>query len=65
VRLGEREVGQVGTAVLSPAHGPIALAILRREAEPGATVEVGDGDSGEIVEAEVMDPPFASGPPEA
>ena len=44
VRLGERELGTVGTAVLSPAHGPIALAILRREAEPGATVEVGDGD---------------------
>ena len=38
--LGERELGTVGTAVLSPAHGPIALAILRREAEPGATVEV-------------------------
>ena len=45
VRLGERELGTIGTAVLSPAHGPIALAILRREAEPGATVEVGDGDS--------------------
>ena len=28
----------VGTAVLSPARGPIALAILRREAEPGAAV---------------------------
>ena len=43
VRLGERELGTIGTAVLSPAHGPIALAILRREAEPGATVEVADG----------------------
>jgi folate-binding protein YgfZ len=49
VRLGERELGAVGTAVLSPARGPIALAILRREAEPGATVEVGE-TRGEVVE---------------
>ena len=53
VRLGDRELGTIGTAVLSPARGPIALAILRREAEPGATVEVGDG-----VEAEVVELPF-------
>ena len=62
VRLAEREVGQVGTAVISPAHGPIALAILRREAKPGAAVAVEDGDSGEIVNAEVVDPPFAADP---
>ena len=42
VRLGDRELGTIGTAVISPAHGPIALAILRREAEPGDTVAVGD-----------------------
>jgi tRNA-modifying protein YgfZ len=53
VLLGDRELGAIGTAVLSPAHGPIALAILRREAEPGATVTVGDG-----VEAELVDLPF-------
>lgn len=53
VTLGEREVGTVGTAVLSPAHGPIALAVLRREAEPGATVTVAGS-----VEAEVVTPPF-------
>ncbi len=35
-----REVGTIGTAVISPARGPVALAILRREAEPGAEVEV-------------------------
>ena len=35
-----REVGTVGTAVLSPARGALALAILRREAEPDAEVEV-------------------------
>ena len=49
VRLGERELGTIGTAVLSPARGSIALAILRREAEPAATVEVGDGNSAEVV----------------
>jgi tRNA-modifying protein YgfZ len=53
VRLGDRELGEVGTAVVSPAHGAIALAILRREAEPGATVTVGDA-----AEAEVVDVPF-------
>ena len=50
VRLGERELGTVGTAVLSPARGPIALAILRREAEPGAAVQVGEGVAAEVVE---------------
>ena len=44
VRAGEREVGTIGTAVLSPARGPLALAILRREAVPGAAVEVLSGD---------------------
>jgi folate-binding protein YgfZ len=49
-----REIGHVGTAVTSPRHGPIALAILRREATPGTTVLVGDP----AVEAEVVTPPF-------
>lgn len=53
VWLGDRELGSVGTAVLSPAHGPIALAILRREAAPGARVVVGAD-----IAAEVVDPPF-------
>jgi glycine cleavage system aminomethyltransferase T len=52
--LGDREVGEVGTGVVSPALGPIALAILRREAEPGTTVEVGDA----AVAAEVVELPF-------
>jgi folate-binding protein YgfZ len=56
VRLGDRELGRIGTAVLSPAHGPIALAILRREAEPGATVAI-DADGG-AVEAAVVGLPF-------
>jgi folate-binding Fe-S cluster repair protein YgfZ len=50
-----REIGRVGTAVASPRHGPIALAILRREATPGTTVLVGDP----AVAAEVVTPPFA------
>ena len=54
LRLGEREVGRVGTAVLSPVHGPIALAIVRREAEPGAVLTVGDDRT-----AEVSELPFA------
>ncbi len=40
--------------MLSPAHGPIALAIVRREAEPGARVNVGDAAVG----AEVVELPF-------
>jgi folate-binding protein YgfZ len=50
IRLGEREVGTVGTAVVSPAHGPLALAIVRREAEADSTVEVGDAATATIVE---------------
>jgi folate-binding protein YgfZ len=52
--LGEREVGRLGTVVASPVHGPIALALVRREAAPGDVVAVGDGD----VRAEVVDLPF-------
>ncbi len=50
VRLGERELGLVGTAAISPSRGPIALAILRREAEPGARVEVGERATAEVIE---------------
>jgi folate-binding protein YgfZ len=50
LRLGEKEVGKVGSAAVSPALGPVGLAILRREAEPGATVAVGeDGVTAEVV----------------
>ena len=52
VRVGEREVGSIGTAVLSPARGPLALAILRREAEPGAEVLVGDEHRAVVEEIE-------------
>jgi tRNA-modifying protein YgfZ len=42
ILIGEKEVGRLGSAAVSPAFGPIGLAILRREAEPGATVAVGE-----------------------
>jgi len=57
VHLGERTVGTVGSACVSPRHGSIALALLRREAVPGQVVSVGpDGVSAEVVEL-----PFAGG----
>jgi tRNA-modifying protein YgfZ len=54
--LGERVVGQVGSFALSPHHGAIALALVRREAEPGATVLVGDS----AATAEVVELPFST-----
>jgi folate-binding protein YgfZ len=45
LRLGEREVGRVGSSVVSPAHGPIALALVRREAAPGDTVAAGEANA--------------------
>ncbi len=53
--LGDREVGTVGTVCLSPALGPIALAIVRREAAEGDRLAVGGGG----VTAEVVGLPFA------
>jgi tRNA-modifying protein YgfZ len=50
LRLGEKEVGRLGSAAVSPAFGPIGLAIVRREAEPGAQLAVGeDGVTAEVV----------------
>jgi folate-binding protein YgfZ len=50
LKLGEKEVGTLGGSAVSPAFGPIGLAILRREAEPGATLAVGeDGVTAEVV----------------
>jgi tRNA-modifying protein YgfZ len=54
--LGEREVGRVGTVVDSPTLGPIALALVRREAEPGAEVAVGAAGA---ATATVVELPFA------
>ena len=52
IRLGEKVVGKVGSSCVSPALGPIALALVRREASPGDTVVVGQA------EAEVAELPF-------
>jgi tRNA-modifying protein YgfZ len=52
--LGGKEVGRVGSACVSPAHGPIALAIVRREAELGAELLAGEDG----VTAQVVDLPF-------
>jgi len=50
LQLGEKEVGRLGSAAVSPAFGPIGMAILRREAEPGETVAVGeDGVTAQVV----------------
>jgi folate-binding protein YgfZ len=54
IALEARDVGRIGTAVISPAHGPIALAVIRREAEPGAAVVVGENG----VRGRVVEPPF-------
>jgi tRNA-modifying protein YgfZ len=54
LRLGEKEVGRIGSASVSPARGPIALAIVRREAEPGSELSVGEDG----VTARVVDLPF-------
>jgi folate-binding protein YgfZ len=43
--LGEKVVGRVGSSVVSPVHGPIALALVRREASVGDVVAVGDGSA--------------------
>ena len=60
VRIGERTLGAIGTVALSPASGRIALAILRKEAEPGSSVVV-EAESGDV-QAEVVELPFIEDP---
>lgn len=57
IKLDGRTVGQLGSVTVSPRFGAIALAFVRREVAPGASVAVGS-DSSEIV-AEVTELPFA------
>jgi tRNA-modifying protein YgfZ len=54
LRLGEKGVGRLGSVAISPVHGPIALALVRREAAVGDTLAVGEGG----VTAEVVEVPF-------
>jgi folate-binding protein YgfZ len=53
LRLGEKVVGKLGSVVVSPDHGPIALALVRREANPGDTVDLAGST------ALIVDVPFA------
>ncbi len=52
--LDERAVGSLTSSVSSEARGPIGLGMVRREVEPGATLEVDGSDAG----AEVVTLPF-------
>jgi folate-binding protein YgfZ len=56
LRLGDRVVGHLGSVAVSPVHGIIALALVRREAAPGDTVAVGDGS----ISATLTQLPFAA-----
>jgi tRNA-modifying protein YgfZ len=56
--LGEREVGRLTSVADSPAHGPIGLALVRREAGVGEVLRVEDGD----VTATVAELPFGLPP---
>jgi folate-binding protein YgfZ len=55
--LGERVVGRVGSVALSTHLGPIALALVRREAEPGSVLRVGAHGTS----AKVLELPFPTG----
>ena len=55
VLLGEKAVGRLGSTCVSPRLGAIALALVRREAAPGDTVQVGGAP------AEVVQLPFPTG----
>jgi tRNA-modifying protein YgfZ len=49
--LGDRVVGHLGSVAVSPRLGPIALALVRREAEPGSVLVLGPaGASAEVYE---------------
>lgn len=49
--LGDRELGVLTSSCVSPARGPLGLAVVRKEAEPGSTIDVGDGAAEAVVEA--------------
>jgi folate-binding protein YgfZ len=51
LRLGDKEVGRLGSCVASPRFGPIGLAIVRREAaESGTALSAGDGATATVVD---------------
>jgi tRNA-modifying protein YgfZ len=55
LHFGGRVVGRLGSVASSPWRGPIALALVRREAPPGSTLSVGSDGA----EAEVLELPFS------
>ena len=57
IEIGEKQVGKIGSTCESPALGPIALALVRREAAPGDEVYVGPSKA----PAQVVDLPFERG----
>jgi len=62
LRLDETVVGGLTSVAISPTHGPIGLALLRRAAGPGDQLTVGDGP----VRADVTELPFTgAGEPSA
>jgi tRNA-modifying protein YgfZ len=48
--LGEKEVGRLTSVAVSPVHGPIGLALVRRQAEPGSTIAAGEDATAAVVE---------------
>lgn len=63
LRFDEAVVGALTSVAISPAHGPIGLALVRRAAGPGDQLAVGDG----TIHATVAELPFtgAGEPPAA
>ena len=55
--LGERPMGTLGSFASSPRFGPVGLALVRREAEPGARLTLAGQDG----TATVVELPFATG----
>jgi folate-binding protein YgfZ len=56
ITFGERVVGRLGSVAHSPSLGPVALALVRREAPPGSQVQVGPDE----VQAVVVELPFVA-----
>ena len=54
IELEGKQLGKIGSTCVSPTFGPIALALVRREAAPGDEVRVGTG----AAPARVVDLPF-------
>lgn len=57
LQLGDRMVGRLTSVAESPRFGPIGLALVRREAAPGAILVPGEADG----TAQVVELPFTTG----